>query len=108
VEWTDHDNRSGFGTAVPLSDDSGYFWFFESTNIELLVKVLDGRSLNGHYWVFVGSLTDVEVTVTVLDIGDGQCLQLPSVPPSCPTRTYTQVAGENDNFLDTEAFGEDG
>ena len=26
---------------VPLTSDSGYFWFFDADNIELVVKVLD-------------------------------------------------------------------
>jgi hypothetical protein len=39
---------------VPLGADTGYFWFFEDTNVELVVKVLDGRAINGHTWVFYG------------------------------------------------------
>jgi hypothetical protein len=106
VEWRDSLGNSGQGRAVPLGDESGYFWFFDSANAELMLKVLDARTVNGHYWVFLGSLTDVEVTVTVLDIGDGLCLELPVVPPACPTRTYLQPLGENRNVLDTQAFPE--
>ncbi|MXX74100.1 MAG: hypothetical protein F4Y77_01685 [Holophagales bacterium] len=60
----------GAGTAVPvgISDESGLFWFFESENIELVVKVLDGRAINGSYWVFFGALSDVEYWLTVRDV----------------------------------------
>ena len=35
--------KSGAGTAVSLGADTGYFWFFDDANIELVVKVLDAR-----------------------------------------------------------------
>jgi len=33
----------------------------------LILKVLDGCPLGGHYWVYAGGLTDVEVAITVTD-----------------------------------------
>lgn len=39
------------GRALPLTPESGAFWFFSPQNVELFVKVLDGRALNGHFWV---------------------------------------------------------
>lgn len=64
----------GLGTAVPvdISDESGLFWFFESENIELVVKVLDGTAINGSYWVFFGALSDVEYWITVRDAMTGE------------------------------------
>ena len=67
VEWLTPTGASGKGTAVPLTADSGYFWFFENTNVELLVKMLDGCAVNNHYWFFYGALTDVAYTITVTD-----------------------------------------
>jgi hypothetical protein len=58
---------AGTGSGVPLTADSGYFWFFAPDNVEVVVKVLDGRPVNGHYWVFYGGLTDVGFTLTVRD-----------------------------------------
>lgn len=55
------------GQAVSMSGDSGYFWFFGPNNVELVTKVLDGRAVNHHFWVFYASLTDVEYTITVTD-----------------------------------------
>jgi photosystem II stability/assembly factor-like uncharacterized protein len=58
-------------TAVPLTADTGYFWFFDSTNVEMVVKVLTGCSVNNEYWVFAGGLTDVGVQMTVTDTVTG-------------------------------------
>lgn len=68
VAWRDPFNGgSGVGTPVPLTGDTGAFWFFDAENLEMMVKVLDGRVINGHFWVFYGSLTNVEFDLTVRD-----------------------------------------
>ena len=46
----------------------GLFSFFSADNPELLVKVLNGCSLNDRYWVFTSAGTDVGVTITVTDM----------------------------------------
>lgn len=71
VSWHTADGRSGTGTPVQLTDDTGYFWFFDSSNVELLVKVLNGCGLGGHYWVFAGGLTNVNTVITVTDTTTG-------------------------------------
>lgn len=48
------------------------FWFFAPGNLELAVKVLDGRPLNGSFWVLYGALSDVEYWVTVTDRASGE------------------------------------
>ncbi|MFL6201721.1 MAG: trypsin-like peptidase domain-containing protein [Thermoanaerobaculia bacterium] len=62
---------SGNGKAVPLSslgvNSGGLFWFFGSTNPELLVKVLNGCGLNNRYWVFWSAGTDAGLSLTVTD-----------------------------------------
>ena len=96
VHWKDHNREGvyGTGTAVPIdvSDESGMFWFFSSTNIELVVKTLDGRGVNGHYWVFFGALSDVEYWVTVRDTAGGG------------RRTYHNPPAENCGQSDITAF----
>ena len=52
---------------MKLTDDSGYFWFFTSGNVEMLVKALNACTFNNHFWLFAGGLTNVEVTITVTD-----------------------------------------
>jgi hypothetical protein len=65
--WRTPDGESGAGRAIPLTDDTGYFWFFNEANVEVVVKVLEGCPVNDFYWVFAGGLTNVEVTLTVED-----------------------------------------
>lgn len=62
----------GQAQTVQLTDDSGYLWFFTASNIEAIVKVLDGCALNQHFWVFAGGLTNVEATITVTDTQTGK------------------------------------
>lgn len=68
--WTSP-TQSGQGQAAPLTSDTGYFWFFNSANVEMVVKVLNGCSINSRYWVFAGGLTNVAVTLTITDTQTG-------------------------------------
>ena len=70
--WTKPDGSSGAAHPVPLTSDSGYFWFFDPDNAELIVKVLNGCSVNQRYWFFSGGLTNVEVSITVTDTTTGE------------------------------------
>jgi hypothetical protein len=85
-------SQSGVGMPVGLTSDTGYFWFFSAGNIELVIKVVDGRPVNGHFWVFYGGLTDVEVNMTVTDTMTGAI------------RTYFKPAGALASDADTAAF----
>jgi hypothetical protein len=93
VSWTAASiGQSGVGIPMPLTADSGAFWFFQPSNIELVVKVLDGRTVNGHFWVFYGALSDVGYTITVTDTATGQ------------SKTYTNPEHTLASRADTEAF----
>jgi ELWxxDGT repeat protein len=96
ASWQDFQNRIGEGTAVPLTQDTGYFWFFRDTNVETVVKVLNGQPINGHYWTFFGALTNVEYALTVTD-GDTGLTRRYYNPP----RRFASVG-------DTESFGPKG
>ncbi|MXX75459.1 MAG: hypothetical protein F4210_04015 [Holophagales bacterium] len=50
---------------VWASSQAGVLWFFDRENAEVLVKVLDGCVHNGHRWVFVAPVTDLEFTLWV-------------------------------------------
>ena len=73
------------GDAEALTNDTGDFWFFSPDNIELVVKVLDGCSLNERYWVYAGGLTDVKVIMTVIDSETGVAATYYN-PPGTPFR----------------------
>lgn len=72
VTWRDFNGTVGSGKVVSFgSADSGLFWFFDANNWELLVKVLDGCGVNGHYWVFAAATTNVEYQLQVVDRATG-------------------------------------
>jgi ELWxxDGT repeat protein len=93
AHWRDFQNKTGAGTAVPLAGgDTGYFWFFGPTNVEVILKVLDGRPVNGKIWVFYGALSNVEYTLTVTDTQTGKF------------KTYFNPRGRLSSAADTGAF----
>jgi hypothetical protein len=91
VAWRSGKQR-GPGGAIPISADAGGFWFFTPANLELTVKIVDGRKLNGWYWFFYAGLTDVGYTITVTDTQTGA------------VRSYTNPAGTHASVADSHAF----
>ncbi|HEV8581044.1 MAG TPA: hypothetical protein VGX68_18415 [Thermoanaerobaculia bacterium] len=83
---------AGPAHAVDLTADTGAFWFFQASNLELMIKILDGRAINGHFWVFYGALSNVQYTITVTDTETGE------------QRTYTNEHGHLASRADTDAF----
>jgi len=68
ARWEDFQGGSGPGMARPLTDDTGTFWFFDPDNLEVVVKVIDACAPPfDRFWVFAGGLTNVGVTLTVVD-----------------------------------------
>jgi subtilisin-like proprotein convertase family protein len=67
VAFTDPLGIEGQGQGVQLTGDTGYFWFFSASNVELVIKVLDACSFSNRFWVFAGGLTNVKVEITVRD-----------------------------------------
>ena len=68
--WRTQFGTRGPGTVVPgvASDDSGLFYFFNSDNWEVLLKVLDAcKHPSERFWVFSAATTNVEYTITVTD-----------------------------------------
>lgn len=92
VNWKDFQGLEGIGHGDTLTRDTGQFWFFNPENVELVIKVLDGRPINGRFWVFYGALSNVEYTITVTDTETGK------------VRTYFNPSGQFASVGDTEAF----
>ena len=65
--WEDFDGHSGYAHVIRKSELSGYFWFFNAENYEMLFKILDGRPITPNYWVFDAGLTNVASTFKVVD-----------------------------------------
>jgi type 1 glutamine amidotransferase len=54
-----------------ITSDTGYLWFFAPSNVEAVVKVLNGCGTNHRFWVFAGGLSNVKVDLTVTDTQNG-------------------------------------
>ena len=68
TRWTNFSGQMGDGLTAPLSsDNSGLFYFFSPDNWEMLVKVLDGCAINGHYWMLAAATTDVGYELRIRD-----------------------------------------
>ena len=67
MSWRTDRGETGIGQGVQLTADSGYFWFFNNDNVEVVIKVLDGCTTNDRFWVFAAGLTNVEAEITVTD-----------------------------------------
>ena len=95
IEWRLEDGPDGLGFGRTFNELSAAFWFFEPGSLDLFFKILDGRGINGHDWLFAGSLTDVGFTLHVTH------------EPSGWARSYENPVGDFAGFLDLE-LGPDG
>lgn len=50
-----------------LFGETAAFSFFNPSTLDVMVNVLDGRAINGKFWIFAGSLTDTEWVLKVRD-----------------------------------------
>ena len=92
IEWQVGD-ETGMGQVQPLAGgDTGTVWFFSPENIEMVVKVLDGRCSNGAFWVFYGALSDVQFNLKVTDT------------ETCKQAFYVNPQGTIASAGDTRAF----
>lgn len=93
---------SGEGQGIPLAplgvERGAVFSFFNRGNPEVLVKVLDGCPVNGHYWVFVTAGTNVGMELTVADRRQGQILEVsnPDLQPAQPVQNTAAFACASD------------
>jgi len=72
VTWKTSSGTTGVGHGIKLTNDSGYFWFFNNQNVEMIVKALDACSIGSTLWVFASGLTNVQVTLKVTDSRTGK------------------------------------
>ncbi len=95
ISATFRTNQGQTGNAIgtELTDDAGYFYFFNEDNIEIVIKVLRACGLNQRYWVFAAGLTNVEVALQVTDTSNGA-----SKPYSNPLGTPFAPVQDTDAF----------
>ncbi len=91
--WRDFAGHTGTANAGTLTDDTGYLWFFNEANVEVVLKMVDAGTFNQHFWVYYGALSNVEYTLTVTDTVAGG-----------PPRIYHNDLGQFGSFGDITAF----
>jgi hypothetical protein len=77
------------------STESAFFWFFNATNFEMGVKMVDAcvEPFN-RYWVFFSGLTSQGFQVKVTRMSDG----LPKIYPANPINNLPTTTGDTDAF----------
>lgn len=94
MRWTDFQNVTRDAKALTFRSDSGFFYFVDDSNLEVLVKVLNGCGVNNKFWVFFAAATNTGFTLTVTDTHTGI-----SKPYANPLGAFPLTVG------DTGAFG---
>ncbi len=68
----DPDGQKGAAHAKSLTANTGYFWFFDPSNVEVVTKVLPYcADPYNSIWVFAAGLTNVKVDLTYTDTNNG-------------------------------------
>jgi len=82
--------KAAHAVTVTGAKGSGYFWVSNSSNPELVVKVIDQQ--DGHFEVYSGALTDQPYTLTVTDTTTGR------------QTFFCNLNGSFQSFVDTTTF----
>jgi hypothetical protein len=88
---TDAADAADGADARPLGRDAAYFR--SPGGAGLVVQVLDGRAINGRFWVLTGALSHPSYSLAVTDLQTGE------------SRTYSEL---EQAASDLQAFSEDG
>lgn len=90
--WVSYRNQysgeTGVGRPLPQKDEFGFFYFFDASNPEVFVKVLDFGA-DRPFLLFAAGLTDFEYTVTFQNVRTGKIV------------SWTKPANAFDGFVDT-------
>ena len=96
VQWrpsASRGDRSSKRVAMPEAPNTGLFAASPEEEPQVLLHVLDRCAVNGHYWLDLAAVTDLEFTVKVRDTQTGR------------TRVYFNPAGNTPSTVrDAEAF----
>ena len=94
--YKDYGGNVGDGKGQKLTNDSGYFYFFDPANVELVAKFVSFcNGSSGNWAIYASGLTDVEVKFKVTDTKTGLYKEYPNAlgnrfctigdgPFSCP------------------------
>ncbi len=94
--WETAAGASGDAQVFKLTDDTGYLWFFNPSNVEAVVKIHNACvPPYNRFWFFAGGLTNVRTRIVVTDT------KFPELPPKVyinPQETPFRPIQDNDAF----------
>lgn len=100
VDWTTANNTGtgkvmSFGAERAESSESAFFWFFNATNFEMGVKMVDACvAPYNRYWVFFSGLTSQGFQVRITRMSDGQ----QKIYPANPINNLPTTVADTDAF----------
>jgi hypothetical protein len=72
ARYRDYSGQAGTGQAVSLTSDTGYFWFFSASNVEVVQKLVNSCGTESNVnAVYANGLTDLGVEIEVTDTASG-------------------------------------
>ena len=77
LTWTDPTGADHAARAFAHSDRAGYLAFYGTRDLQTALKILDGRPVNGRFWLFATSLTHLGYTLKVTDTSTGTVYEYP-------------------------------
>lgn len=89
---------SGNGQEIPLSslgvNHGGLLWFFNASNPEMLIKVINGCPVNSRFWVFISAGTNVGFDVTIVDTNNNHTVVYhnPDLTAAVPVQDVNALA----------------
>lgn len=93
LTWRDGRGVEHPARAFAHADRAGYFAFYGRDQVQAALKLLDGRPINGRFWLFATALTHLEYTLVVTDTATGA------------VHVYRKPAGEISSFTDLTSLG---
>lgn len=93
LAWRDGRGVQRPARAFAHGDRAGYFAFYGRDQVQAALKLLDGRPINGRFWLFATALTHLEYTLTITDTATGA------------VHVYRKPAGEISSLTDLTGLG---
>lgn len=82
ANWQTPTSYGSAANAAALDGNNGYFWFSDPGSVEVTAKILDNCATNGHFWLYLGGMTNARVDLTITDTQTGH------------VTTYTNQSGQ--------------
>ena len=88
------DHRFEAVHATPAGSDALVLYFIADDDADVLVKVVDGRDINGYWWVQIAAVAQLPLEITVTETATGTANTYVSAEgPFTPVMDFEAIAG---------------